>query len=83
MILLYFHACYLIGAQPYSYFQYNWGWNLPDGNLVEYPELQKPLGAPKEAFKRVNPEGWEFTREFEHASVWVNTETKKAKITWQ
>ncbi|MDB4583745.1 putative glycoside hydrolase family 15 protein [Draconibacterium sp.] len=79
----YFLACYLIGAQPYSYFQYNWGWNLPDGNLVDYPELQKPLGAPKEAYKRVTPQGWEFTREFEHASVWVNTETKKAKITWR
>ena len=80
--LEYFLACYLIGAQPYSYFQYNWGWNLPDGNLVDYPELQKPLGAPKGAFKRITPDGWEFTREFEHASVWVNTETKKAKITW-
>lgn len=81
--LEYCHACFLIGAQPYSYFQWNWGWNLPDGNLVDYPELQKPLGAPKEAFKRVKHEGWEFTREFEHASVWVNTETKEAKITWR
>jgi hypothetical protein len=81
--LEFFQACFLIGAQPYSYFQYNWGWDLPDGNLVEYPELQKPLGAPKAAFKRVNPKGWEFTREFEHASVWVNTETRKAKITWR
>jgi hypothetical protein len=81
--LEYFLSCYLIGAQPYSYFQYNWGWNLPDGNLVEYPELQKPLGAPKGAYKRVSPDGWEFTREFEHASVWLNTETKKAKITWK
>ncbi|MGS0527238.1 putative glycoside hydrolase [Zobellia nedashkovskayae] len=78
-----FHqACYLIGAQPYSYFQWNWGWNLEDGNLVDYPSLQKPLGKPKGAFKRVNPEGWEFTREFEHASVWVDTEARKAKITW-
>jgi hypothetical protein len=81
--LEFFLSCYLIGAQPYSYFQYNWGWNLPDGNLVEYPELLKPLGAPKEAFKRVSPKGWEFTREFEHASVWVNTETREGKITWR
>ena len=78
-----FHqACFLIGAQPNSYFQWNWGWNLEDGNLVDYPALQKPLGAPKGAFKRVNPEGWEFTREFERASVWVDTEARKAKITW-
>ncbi|WP_372772904.1 putative glycoside hydrolase [Mangrovibacterium sp.] len=81
--LEYYHACFLIGAQPFSYFQWNWGWNLSDGNLVDYPALQKPLGAPKAAFKRVSPDGWEFTREFEHASVWVNTETKKAKITWK
>ncbi len=81
--LEFYHACYLIGAQPYSYFQWNWGWNLADGNLVDYPELVKPLGSPKEAYKRVNPEGWIFTREFEHASVWLNTETRKAKITWK
>ena len=76
-------ACYLVGAQPYSYFQYNWGWNLSDGNLVNYPELLKPLGAPKEAYKRVSPKGWQFTREFEHASVWVDTEKREAKITWR
>jgi hypothetical protein len=81
--LEYFLACYLIGAQPYSYFQYNWGWNLPDGNLIEYPELLKPLGAPKAAYKRVKPNGWEFTREFEHAGVWLDTEKKEAKITWR
>ena len=79
----YYLSCYLIGAQPYSYFQYNWGWNLENGNLVNYPDLMKPLGAPKGAYKRVTPDGWEFTREFEHASVWVNTETRKAKITWK
>ncbi|MBU2950902.1 putative glycoside hydrolase family 15 protein [Tamlana agarivorans] len=75
-------ACYLIGAQPYSYFMYSWGWALADGSLVDYPELQKPLGAPKGAYKRTTPEGWEFTREFEHAEVWINTESRKSKITW-
>ena len=75
-------ACYLIGAQPYSYFMYSWGWKLATGPLVDYPELQYPLGAPKGAYTRIYPEGWEFTREFEHASVWVNTESRKAKISW-
>ena len=79
----YFLACYLIGAQPYSYFQYNFGWNLSDGNLVDYPEFKKPLGSPKAAFKRVTPEGWQFTREFEHASVWVDTDKHEAKIIWK
>ncbi len=81
--LEYYLACFLIGAQPYSYFQYGWGWTLSSGSLQEYPELQRPLGAPKGPFQRITPEGWEFTREFEHASVWVNTESQQAKITWQ
>ncbi len=76
-------ACYLIGAEPYSYFMYSWGWKLNTGPLVDYPELQKPLGAPKGAYKRIKPDAWEFTREFEHASVWVNTETREAKISWK
>jgi hypothetical protein len=76
-------ACYLIGAQPYSYFMYSWGWKLASGALVEYPEFKKPLGPPKGAYTRTTPDGWEFTREFEHASVWVNTESRKAKITWK
>ena len=79
----YYLACYLIGAQPYSYFQYGWGWTLSSGSLQDYPQLHKPLGAPKGAYQRTTPEGWEFTREFEHASVWVNTETREAKITWR
>ncbi|CAH8283047.1 putative glycosyl hydrolase-like family 15 (GHL15) protein [Mariniflexile fucanivorans] len=81
--LEYYQACFLIGAQPYSYFQYGWGWKLSTGPLVDYPELLKPLGAPKEAYKRTTPKGWEFTREFEHASVWLDTEKKEAKITWK
>lgn len=76
-------ACYLIGAQPYSYFMYSWGWKLSSGALVDFPELKKPLGPPKGAYKRTTPDGWEFTREFEHASVWVDTQNRKSKITWR
>lgn len=35
------------------------------------------------AYSRVKKNGWEFTREFEHASVWVDTEKRQAKITWK
>jgi len=80
--LEFYLACYLIGAQPYSYFQYGWGWRLDTGPLVDYPELLRPLGAPREAYERVSPEAWEFTREFEHASVWLDTEKREGKITW-
>ncbi|MBK1832208.1 hypothetical protein JIN77_15830 [Verrucomicrobiaceae bacterium R5-34] len=76
-------ACYLIGAQPYSYFMYSWGWKLGTGTLIDYPEFNNPPGPPKGAYQRSTPHGWEFTREFEHASVWVNTDTRKAKITWK
>jgi hypothetical protein len=81
--LEYYLACYLIGAQPYSYFQYGWGWTLSSGSLQDYPELHKPLGAPKGPYQRTTPEGWEFNREFKHASVWVNTEKGHAKINWK
>jgi hypothetical protein len=77
------HACYLIGAQPYSYFLYSWGWKVASGPLIDYPELRKPLGPPQSAYERTTPDGWEFTREFQHASVWVNTETREATITWR
>jgi len=81
--LEYYLACYLIGAQPYSYFQYGWGWTLSSGSLKDYPELHKPLGAPKGSYTRVAPNGWEFTREFEHATVWVDTEMGQGRITWR
>ena len=81
--LEYYLACYLIGAQPYAYFQYGWGWRLSKGPLVDYPELNKPLGVPIGAYKRVKENGWEFTREFEHSSVWVDTEIKEARIEWK
>jgi hypothetical protein len=79
----YYLACYLIGAQPYSYFQYGWGWTLSSGSLYDYEILHKPLGAPKGPYQRTTPDGWEFTREFEHASVWLNTESRQAEITWR
>ncbi|MDQ8183561.1 putative glycoside hydrolase [Pelagicoccus sp. SDUM812005] len=76
-------ACFLIGAQPYSYFQYGWGWTLNSGSLHDFPMLRKRLGPPKGAYTRVAPDAWEFTREFEYASVWVDTEKGEAKITWR
>jgi hypothetical protein len=79
----YYLACYLIGAQPWSYFQYGWGWTLSSGSLQDYPTLHKPLGPPKGAFVRVKPDGWEFTREFEHANVWVDTEKEEGRIDWK
>ena len=79
----YWLACYLVGAQPYSYVQYGWGWTLDSGSLYDYPELHKRLGPPTGPYKRIDPDGWRFTREFEHASVWLDTERGESKITWR
>jgi hypothetical protein len=81
--LEFYLAVYLIGAQPYSYFQWNWGWDLRTGPLEHYPEFHKPLGKPLGKYKRVHPDKWEFTREFEHVRVWVDTDKCKADITWR
>jgi hypothetical protein len=81
--LEYYLACFLIGAQPYSYFQYGWGWELSSGSLHHFALLQKRLGPPKGAYVRESPNGWVFTRGFEHASVWVDTEAGQAKISWK
>ena len=80
--LPYHLAVFLIGARPYSYFQYGWGWTLRDGALVDFPEFSKPLGAPKGEATRPDPAAWTFTREFERASVRVDLESGRAEILW-
>ncbi len=72
-------ACFLVAAQPYSYFCYSWGYRENYGSLDWYPEFAKPLGAPKgDAVK----DGWQYSREFEGCKVWVNLETREARIDW-
>ena len=73
-------ASFLIAAGPHCYFQYTWGWDAEYGTFDWYPEFDKPLGPPKGDAKR---DGFIFTREFEHASVFVDLETKTAKIDWK
>lgn len=73
-------ACFLIGAEVNSYFNYSWGWNAPEGTLVSYPEYDKRLGVPKGEFVR---DGWKLSREFEYASVFVDLETRESRIDWR
>jgi len=73
-------ACFLIAAQENCYFSYSWGWREQHGSLVDYPEFHKPLGKPKGQAKK---EGWVYTRSYEHASVWVDLDDRKAKIDWK
>jgi hypothetical protein len=69
-------ACFLIGAQPYS-------WFMPCYKPVDFPQLRKPLGPPLEPYERQSEDKWIFTRSFQHADVWVDLEKEEAKITWK
>jgi hypothetical protein len=73
-------ACFLIGAGRHSYFCYTWGWLREYGTFDWYPEFDRPLGPPKGEGRR---DGWTYTREFEHAAVFVDLEKKTAKIDWK
>jgi len=73
-------AAFLVGAQEHSYFIYNWGYRMEMGCLDWYPEFDKPLGEPLGDMVR---DKWVLRRQFKHASVWVNLETKEADIQWQ
>lgn len=81
--LPYHLAVFLMGAQPYSYFQYGWGWRLQTGPLVDYPEFHRPLGAPLGEMKRIDPEGWVFERDFEKAHVRVDLEVGEGSVQWR
>ena len=73
-------ACFLVAAGNHSYFQYSWGWDADCGTFDWHPEFDKPLGPPRGEAKR---DGGSYAREFAHASVSVNLETKAARIDWK
>jgi hypothetical protein len=73
-------ACFLVAAQPGSQFCYSWGYREEHGMLDAYPEFERPLGPPQADAKWV---GLTATREFAHASVWVDLTTKQARIDWR
>lgn len=73
-------AAFLVAAQEHAYFIYSWGYVMDMGCLEWYPEFDQKLGPPlADAVKS----GWEFKREFKHASVWVDLEKKQARIDWK
>ena len=73
-------ACFLVAAGANCYFCYTWGYRENDGTLDWYPEFDKPLGPPQGEARRT---GWAYQRDFAHASVSVNLETKAARIDWK
>lgn len=73
-------AAFLVGAQENCYFIYNWGYRMEMGCLEWYPELDKKLGKPLGDAAKSD---WKLSRDFEYASIWVNLETREAKIDWK
>ena len=73
-------SCFLIAAQPRSQFCYSWGYKSTDGMLNSYPELSRPLGPPAgDAIWH----GLSATREFQHASVRIDLQSKEFCIEWK
>lgn len=77
-------AIFLICAEKYSYFLAHDGYSVNNDDsytwLKLFPEYKKPLGPPKGVAKK---EGNVYTREFEHASVWLDIEKNEAEIIWK
>jgi hypothetical protein len=73
-------AAFLVGVQENGYFIYNWGYRMEFGCLEWYPEFDKPLGEP---LGDMVIDGWTLSRQFKHASVKVNLETREAEIQWR
>ena len=73
-------ACFLIAAQPGSFFCYSWGYTHIHGMLDPYPEFSRPLGPPQGDARW---QGLTATRAFAHASVTVDLNAKTARIEWK
>ncbi|MEO1244361.1 MAG: putative glycoside hydrolase [Pseudomonadota bacterium] len=73
-------AAFLIAAEEHSYFNYTWGYRADHGAYAWYPEYDRRLGPPNGDAVR---DGYEYYREFERASVYLNIETKAARIDWR
>ena len=82
--LTYKLAIFLVCAEKYSYFLAHDGYSVNGDDssvwLKHFPEYKKPLGAPTGPAKK---KGNIYTREFKHASVWLDIEQEKAKIDWK
>ncbi|MEX0321882.1 MAG: putative glycoside hydrolase [Puniceicoccaceae bacterium] len=81
--LTYALAIFLICAEKYSYFLPHDGYSVNRNDssvwLKDFPEFERPLGPPMGPAKL---DGYVYTREFEHASVWLDIEKDEARVEW-
>ena len=85
-------ALFLVCAEKYSYLFLNDGYCVDSKGkgkkkvcqsglwLKSLPEYERPLGPPAGPAAR---EGYIYTRDFEHASVWLDIENGQGKVTWK
>lgn len=82
--LTYSLAIFLICAEKYSYFYAHDGYSVNNNDsstwLKSFPEYSKPLGPPNGP---ANKEGNIYTREYKHASVWLDIGQEEANIEWK
>ncbi len=78
----YLLALFLICAERHSYFCAHDGYDVKTSKLwmLPRPEFERRLGEPKGKAVRT---GYTYTREFEHASVFVDVEQTNARIDWR
>lgn len=77
-------ALFLICAERYSYVFPHDGYDVNNNRstiwLKQFAEYDKPLGSPQGPATK---NGYTYTREFKHASVFLDIEKEEAKITWR
>ncbi|TWU44312.1 Alpha-L-fucosidase [Novipirellula aureliae] len=77
-------ALFLICAEKYSYVYPHDGYSANNNDssvwLKRFAEYDKPLGPPKGPAVQ---DGYTYTREFKHASVFLDIEKKQGRITWK
>ena len=87
--LTYLTALFLTIAEKHSYFFPHDGYAVKNtrrgkqGNptwIKSLPIFEKKLGSPKGPATK---EGYIYTREFEHCSVWLDIENESATLTWK
>eukprot|EP01084_Bolivina_argentea_P269570 458180_1 len=72
-------AAFLMGMEKYSYFGAGFKWD-DNGWNYWWPEFSYKLGKPKGKFTQ---NGFKFTREFQHASVFIDCESLESNVEWR
>jgi hypothetical protein len=75
-------ALFLICAEKYSYFDLKDSYDAKTSKtwMTHPADYDRPLGAPKGPAVR---NGYTYSREFAHASVWLNIENETSEVVWK